>query len=212
MREVNIVKKVKLFRFSELSPQAQQNAIQSWAADEPHDGWSEELDALYKSILEALGFSEINLCFSGFWQQGDGASFNGVYEHKKGAKKAIKKLLLTDWNKPQIFERVMIEVDRIFAVQKRYLYRVGAVVTNNGLYSHSGMMRIETEQVLDTCVLSIADEDEHTLLEAFRGIADIYYGELYDTYYALTSEERAKEYLLDHEDEQEFEENGTLYS
>src|SRR5690606_2528441 len=159
----------------------------------------------------AIGFSDVSLYFSGFSQQGDGASFSGNYQHQKGSKKALTKMLKKDWNKPDTLERVMHEVNKIIAVQKKYGYRVHAVIKKYGMYEHSGMMRIESEQVLDTLLLSISNEHEHFLLKAFRAIADIYYDELYKTYLDLVSEETAREYCLDHEDELEYDENGKPY-
>jgi hypothetical protein len=66
----------KLYRFEELSKEAQEKAIEKNSTiNVDHDFWHENVIEEWKEKLENIGFSETEIRFSGFWSQGDGASF-----------------------------------------------------------------------------------------------------------------------------------------
>lgn len=71
--------KIKTYTFEELSEEAKQKAI-----DDARNGdyylsreWWDCVYDYWKEELAKLGFYEIDISFSGFWSQGDGASFTG---------------------------------------------------------------------------------------------------------------------------------------
>ena len=80
MRQETIIK--TYLKFTELS-EAQQNKVIDKLSDlnTDHD-WYEYIYEDYMSKLKALGFYDIKFEFSGFWSQGDGASFTA--KHKRG--------------------------------------------------------------------------------------------------------------------------------
>lgn len=209
MRIVTEVKKTKLFKFSELSKSAQSNAISNWRSKNPTDDWFHELRNQFVKVLEAIGFSQVEMIHSGFCCQGDGASFSAEYKHKPESRKAVY-TLLTAMGKPKTLDMVLLHLDDILAVQKRHAYKVIASVRNASQYSHSGVMRIETEKTVVNGDREIGYKDERILVEAFRGLADAYYDLLYTTYYDSTSDERAQAYLESHND-YEYLENGKRY-
>ena len=87
---MNIVE-IKTFKFNELSPEAQQVAIDQYReSDHLIDGWHEHIEEDFHAILEMIGVYNIDSQFCGFWSQGNGASFSGKYQYKKGCLKAIK--------------------------------------------------------------------------------------------------------------------------
>lgn len=65
-----------VYSYEELSPEAQEKAREWFLKDWPHYDWSEFTDNEFKADLETLGFEGVQTQFSGFWSQGDGASFD----------------------------------------------------------------------------------------------------------------------------------------
>lgn len=64
--------------FSELSPDAQERAIEkerNYRYEDPDTDWAEHLTDEWKTELEEMGFSDPEIAWSGFSSQGDGASF-----------------------------------------------------------------------------------------------------------------------------------------
>src|SRR5512135_2350510 len=90
-----------LYKFEELSEEAQQKALEKQAEFEG-ENFEPDFD-WYANIAEAFGldirqtrktrmdnthFYAPTIYYSGFWSQGDGACFEGSYSYKKGALKA----------------------------------------------------------------------------------------------------------------------------
>jgi 8-oxo-dGTP pyrophosphatase MutT (NUDIX family) len=64
------------FTYQQLQPDAQEAARQWWKdANEQDNWWSESTIAEWKWLLDQKGFLGVEIAFSGFWSQGDGASF-----------------------------------------------------------------------------------------------------------------------------------------
>lgn len=82
------------FSFDELSPEIQEKVLSNFKEEyrEKIDSWwYEDVIENFKSELEDLGLEDIECNFSGFWSQGDGASFIAkVRDVKKFFKEAIK--------------------------------------------------------------------------------------------------------------------------
>ena len=71
-----VVKQVTLYSFDELSPEAQQKAIETVR------GWDDLFESDEQFILEDFAtqnphITDMDISYSGFWSQGDGASFTG---------------------------------------------------------------------------------------------------------------------------------------
>lgn len=204
---------VKVFHFNELDEAAQKVAIEKMRDTELDYDWSEGIVDLFKGILTSLGFADdVTTPFSGFWCQGDGASFFGEYRHAKGAKKVIAKLI--SHMKEETQKSILEAVDGIIALQKKHAYRIGAKVYSSTYhYCHEYTMSIETlKDVLDPDENHLSHDEDQELLEYFRVLARIYYRELQSSYYYLTSEEAAKEHIESDIDNYEFYEDGQPYS
>lgn len=104
----------------------------------PGEYWSENVIDDVKEIGAIIGFDIDNVYFSGFWSQGDGASFTGNLHYAKGASKRIREYA------PQDTELHAI-ADRWTALQKANFYAISGRVTQNGHYSHSGCTSFEFE-------------------------------------------------------------------
>ena len=66
------------FSFDELSPEIQEKVLSNYKEeyrDKIDSWWYEDVIENFKSGLEELGLQNIECNFSGFWSQGDGASF-----------------------------------------------------------------------------------------------------------------------------------------
>lgn len=72
---------IEIFTFAELSPEAQERAIERWRnrGEFFHDFVIEE----WNDILRACGWSEVEINYSGFCSQGDGASFTGRFDGRE---------------------------------------------------------------------------------------------------------------------------------
>jgi hypothetical protein len=110
------------FSFSELSPEVQSKVLDKYG-EEYHDyldpWWYEDVVSNFESNLEDLGLENIECNFTGFWSQGDGASFTGgVRDVEKFFKEAIK-LQPGDWfeysnTEPKIKTKEEEEAEEIF--------------------------------------------------------------------------------------------------
>ena len=79
MRQETIVKTYKYF--NELTPEQQQKVIEKYH-DINEDSWEfsyEDLKREFITKLESMGYSNIKIEYSGFYSQGDGASFTAKH-------------------------------------------------------------------------------------------------------------------------------------
>lgn len=67
--------KTKVYKFDELSDKAKEKALEQFRDINTDDNWYESVYETWKEKLEAMGYSDAEIMFSGFWSQGDGASF-----------------------------------------------------------------------------------------------------------------------------------------
>ena len=125
-----------VFTIDELSDAAKENA-RIWYRDQGlPDEWYDFVYEDFETICGILGVtlatspvrlygggtrdkSQVN--FSGFWNQGDGASFAGHYSHAKGAAKAIRA------HAPQDTELHRI-ADELQALQRKNFWQVHASI------------------------------------------------------------------------------------
>lgn len=80
MRQEIIVK--TYLKFSELNKEQQEQVIKNLHDINVDHPWYDSAYDYYESKLKKLGFYDIKFEFSGFWFQGDGASFTA--KHKRG--------------------------------------------------------------------------------------------------------------------------------
>lgn len=136
-----------------------------------------------------------SIYFSGFSSQGDGACFEGTYEYRKDALKAVKAYASKD-------EELHRIARALTAAQRPYFYRLGASVTTQGRYSHSGTMNIEVYDTED----SRRDVNPEPIRRALRDFADWIYRALAREYDWLNSDEQVDETIRTNE--YEFDEDG----
>ena len=84
---MHLVQTGELKPFSKLPEDLQQKVIDKNRNINVDDyDWFDTTKSDFHTDLETLGFYNIDSQFSGFWSQGDGASFTGSYEYAKGWK------------------------------------------------------------------------------------------------------------------------------
>jgi hypothetical protein len=133
-----------------------------------------------------------SIYFSGFYSQGDGASFSGTYYYAKNWKKEIEK----EWKEcPYIpyMEKIADEMRKTF-------YRHEFKILQGGFYDHSGTMSSYNND--------FTEKQEDAILENFRSIADEFYSILEKEWEFLNSNESIDDTII--VNEYEFNEMGGI--
>lgn len=201
-----------LYTFAELSPEAQQHALeeQSRFESEIFDPEFVYEDAATIADLFGLDIRQTRhtkndksmpyytptIYYSGFWSQGDGACFEGTYSYKPGALKAVKDHAPLD----QELHRI---VEALQAIQKKNFYQLSARCKHSGHYYHSGCMSVDVDRRDEK---EMAQDAEETVKECLRDFADWIYRSLEAEYDYVTSEEACRESI--EANEYEFTEKG----
>ena len=198
--------------FEDLDQNAKYNAITQYG--EPPDDWYEEFYAQYigDKAVEAKGMLIDDIHYSGFWSQGDGASWAGRVNLDS---------FIQHYVKPEHPDAgrytVLLELMREDWLSIRAL-----IYTNSFMYVHSGCMRIEgvditadidadendlvfTQGIFQGAgingvaraidVESLVNDLEEWVLEEAKSLADEIYIALRDEYEAYTSEETFKDLI-----------------
>lgn len=185
------------YTYDELSDDAKKTAIEKcrdWHVD--GTSWWEYVYEWYKDeILPEQGFEVKEtrngdaMYFSGFWSQGDGASFAAgvnVRQFLKANKLSNEFRSLYYWSDPD------------------FGYAYANISQNGHHYSHEMTMNIETEWTGDwhedadnSPAVNQLDELESIILEKARELARKLYRHLEEEYESLTSDESLDEYFTD---------------
>ena len=205
---------VNLYSFSELSDSAKEKARDKYRE------WSDDFEADFvmddaKNIADILGIefdtrsvplmngktrSEPEIYYSGFYQQGSGASFAGCYSYKKGSKKAIREYAPKDAELHRI-------ADELQAIQKRNFYSLRAAISQSGIYCHEYTMSVSCSNWIDD-YRDISDSDCEDILELMRDFARWIYSQLEKEYEYRMSDEHIDDML--EANEYEFLEDGSM--
>jgi len=94
MRQETIVRNI--YKFEELSETSKEKALQDWEIFlSEGDNWHEYEIEYWVEKLQEIGFLNAEIQFSGFWSQGDGASFTADVDLDT----IINSLLCSDYNR-----------------------------------------------------------------------------------------------------------------
>lgn len=197
------VAQTKVYTFDELSQDAKQKALEDNAYINVEHDWYDYLLEEWRAKLEASGFTEADIQFSGFYSQGDGASFTASVD-------------LVEWLK----SRKLANKYRALYEQAKLGYITASIDRVSSLYVHENTIKadIDTHYIdvdYDTdrkrydLIEKQAEEVENILQEDARDVSKIIYRELENEYDYLTSEEAIKETIL--ANEYEFTEGGKLW-
>jgi len=82
---------ITIYKFSELLPKAQEKVLEKfWDINIDGDWWYECVVEDFKDKLDAIGFEDAEIHFSGFCCQGDGASFDARVNLEKIIKHLVR--------------------------------------------------------------------------------------------------------------------------
>ena len=198
-----------VYKFSELDDRAKERAREWFRVDNLAYDWWEfvyddaatiaslfGLDLMTRRVKQMDGKTryDINISFSGFCSQGDGACFEGHYSYAKGSVKKVKD------HAPQDKELHSI-VERLYEAQRKNFYGLQAEIRHTGHYSHKYSMSID---------VSCDDEnrrfDEDSVIEPLRDFAGWIYERLEAEHDYLMSDEVIDESM--ETNEYEFDEDG----
>ena len=182
MRKVNI----ELYQFKELSEEAQKRVIENMQEDDSflmYDWYSWVYDEFKSKMYQKYMCNVNDIYFTGFWSQGDGASFSGyviIEEYLKATKQISK-----------------------YANLRKYLeqYTPSVDIRQSGNYYHSNTMSFYDEDFTEATekqqdqLYKIMDEIE----EVMKQEADDLYRELEQEYEYQTSDEAIAEQLINAE-------------
>ena len=189
-----------VYTIDELSDAAKENARVWYRHQGLHDEWYDFVYEDFETICGIIGVTlattpvrlygggtrdKPQIYWSGFWNQGDGASFAGHYSYAKGAAKGIRA------HAPQDKELHRI-ADELQAVQRRNFHQLHAAIRQQGRYCHEYSMAIEVERDSPTWQ-PMTDGAEDTVIEALRDLARWLYRQLRSEYERQTSDEAVDE-------------------
>ena len=195
-----------VYRLDELSEAAKDKA-RAWYREGGFDyDWYDAVYEDFQRIAEILGIrfktrtvrlygggsrQEPRIFFSGFWSQGDGACWEGLYSYRKNATAEIRSYAPLDAALHGI-------ADALLAIQRRNFYQLRAEASHRGHYYHEYCMSISVERDSPTWQDMTADAEE-IVIEALRDLARWLYRQLEREYEYLTSDEAVDETIIANE-------------
>jgi len=175
--------KTKVYTFDELTDEAKETARDWYRNDLEFD--TEFVFEAAANIAELFGLSIHKNYYSGFWSQGDGACFEGNYEYRKGALKAVKKHAPKDI----VLHGIVQDLQDI---QRRYFYQLTASTRHKGFYYHSGCMAVSVSGDPDIYYGNFTGPED-AVTQALREFADWIYQRLEAEWNYTTSDEAVDE-------------------
>lgn len=206
MGRVDVVE-TEVFKFDELSEEAQETAIEKFRENNLDYEWWEYIYADAKTIASLMGIDIDKIYFSGFSSQGDGACFEGSYEYKKGAPKAVREYAPLD-------DELVRIANELQAIQKKRFYGLYASVRQSGHYMHENCTSIdvyERRTLRDGYETDeyAGEEVDNDICDALKDLMWWIYKRLENEHDYLNSDEALKETIKDNE--YEFTVDGERY-
>jgi len=185
MKEITL----NIFEFQELPLEIQNKAIDAYREILIEDKWWYDIVIhSFKERLTKLGYWDIDCFFSGFYSQGDGASFVAKYGYEK-------------ISEPDEFG------ERLNKLQEKYNHDLrGRIIKTSSNYDHENTM---TVNYLESDYLDVEEEDINEVKTISRELARILYVDLEKEYDYLTSNNTIVQYFV--ENETYFYKNGKIY-
>lgn len=178
--------------FADLDAEAQATAIKREQERELYDQWWDSVyeDATRMGALLGIRVDEIS--FSGFWSQGDGASYIGRYEAMSDAVEKVK----AECNDEELL-RIAQELT-VLQVAYGLMYEGSsidvAISRDRSNYSHEYTMNFKLSDSANSELTPQGPQPE-SLVKLLRDFARWVYKQLEAEYEYLTSEEYARESL-----------------
>lgn len=189
-----------VYTFDELSDEAKRTVLEKhYDINVNYDGWHNSIIDDWQEQLENNGLADVDIQYSGFWAQGDGASFTATIKdlpkflklHKLGNK---YRLLA---NNADTVDASLERINNHYSHERTVRSDVNTYYAENHL-SHKQAIKLEAQ----------ANEFEEWLDEWQEKTAKTIYKQLQEDYDYLTSEEAIIETIR--ANEYEFYENGIM--
>lgn len=174
-----------IYNYDELSGEAKKKAVE-WAQEclREDDFFYDDVSSLWGEKLESFGFTDVKISYSGFWSQGDGASFTG-------------KCNMVDFIKATKQNKHYAKL--LYQVKKGNLDMYGSSIRISHHYSHYNTVKGEIEfyyqETPKNDLSSLENELIDSLTDFIRTQSKEIYKELESAYYGYTSEESAIEFI-----------------
>jgi len=196
------IQEVKLYEFQELSLEVQDKVIDINRDILTEHNWYAPTVWDFEEILKQLGFYNIKCYFSGFYSQGDGASFEASYGYQKGSLSLVKSYAPLD-------KELYFIAEQLQKLQKSNFYSLSAKVERiSSRYYHSNTMIVG--EIYRDDNKSFVEGTIDTFRSICRELADYLYKALEKEYDFLSSDGAIKEQLENSSDTLYFE-NGDTY-
>lgn len=203
--------KHNLYLFDELSSSAKEKARDWFKEGFPNSyDWYDSVfdDAIQCAKILGIKFDKgvakgsPAIFFSGFWNQGDGARYEGSYRYAKGSTKRIRAYAPFDMD-------LHLIADELQEVQRRNFYQLEANIglREGSIYSHSSRMLIYVTR--ENRYELVSDKDHCVVQDALKWFADWIYKSLEKEYEYLMSDEQVDESIRS--TGFEFYEDGEIY-
>lgn len=194
----------ELFTYDELDDNAKEAARNWWREGGLNYEWWDSTIDDFRTIAGLMGITidHKEIFFSGFWSQGNGASFYGEYAYRQGAAKSVRE------HAPQDEELHRI-ADTLQAIQRRYFYQLSATVRRAygaGNYCHENTVEVTVSDRHGELDGIEAADTIDAVTEALRDLMRWLYRTLEKEYEFLNSDEQVAETI--EANEYEFTENG----
>lgn len=185
-----------VYMLSELSEGAKDSAREWYRRHCLNRDWYEYVYEDFETVCAILGIrlhtspvplaggghrDDPHVFFRGFWNQGDGACFEGAYSYKRGSAKAIRVHAPEDTELHRI-------ADALQTLQHRNFWQLNATIRQRGPYTHEYTMTISVERDSSTWQ-PITDDAGDTVTEALRDLARWLHRQLEREYAYQSSEE-----------------------
>lgn len=171
-----------LYKFDELSSEAKERAITSFQGDDYYLGyyWYQDTINDFKTILELIGYYNIECYFSGFHSQCDGACFSARFSREKRCLQKVKSYCPKEEEILNIIEKIQSEIP----LHEEY------EIKHSGRYYHEYCTNVyylgDNEK---------AEQLDERFLELSRQLMIILYKKLDDEYDYLNSDEAIIEHI-----------------
>lgn len=184
--------------FAELSEKAKDKAREAYTSgDYPYDDWWDSVYEDFEQVCTILGIiidrskKRLAIYFSGFWSQGDCATFEGSYSFAYDSPRRIR-AYCNDSKLHRIADELtsMQLTQRLLGLD----YFAGQILSNN---------RVE---IFDSGIDEIGEPDEKRFSDLMHDLADWLYKTLESENDYLYSDECVDQYLID----ETFDEDGTI--
>ncbi len=181
-------------KFEELNEEQQAKAIEIYRdINVDHQDWHDFVKEEHHEKLEAVGFNGVDSAYTGFWSQGDGASFTADSVDIEKFLRATKR-----WTHYRPLHE-MIRINEIWAKVVR--------TTHHYYHENTTQAEVHGEHYLDFTPRqeSLYEELEKELDEYITKAGQEYYRALNDAHDDLTSDEQVKQTII--ANDMEFEED-----